>query len=125
MTVWPFSGAANRSNVRKIRLVASISAPSVVTRRPALGPRLVAHGFEFLRRAEAPVGLSLGEQSPGGFRVDFLALGLAVGAFVPVDPQPCEPVQNLLDGLLGGALPVGVLDPENVRSSVVPGEKTN
>ena len=72
-------------------------------------------------RAEAAVGGAVGEQDFGVLAVDFGALGLAVGAvgtadvgaFVPVEAEPAEGVE---DHLLGGgdeASAVGVLDAQD------------
>ena len=31
---------------------------------------------------------------------------------IPIEPEPGEPVEDRVDGGLGGALPVGILDPQ-------------
>jgi hypothetical protein len=51
-------------------------------------------------------------------RIARIALGLAEGTLVPVEPQPVERVEDLLDRLVGRALAVGVLEAQDER---VPG----
>ena len=46
-------------------------------------------------------------------RVAVVALGLAQRTLVPVQPEPFERVEDLRDRLVGGALAVGVLEPQH------------
>ena len=43
-----------------------------------------------------------------------------VGAFVPVEPQPAQAVENAGDHLVRRALDVGVLDPQDEHAAVAP-----
>ena len=46
-----------------------------------------------------------------------------LGAFVPVDPDPAEAVEDLADGVLDVPLLVGVVDPEDELAAVMPGQQ--
>ena len=57
-------------------------------------------------------------------------LAVALGAFaledglaVPVELEPAQGVEDLLDVLLGGALPVGILDPQYELAPLLAGEE--
>ncbi len=55
--------------------------------------------------------------------IDGLAFHLAVGAFVPVQPQPFHGFDDFLDGFLRGAGEIRVLDAEDEPAAVVPREQ--
>ena len=44
-----------------------------------------------------------------------------VGALVPVEPEPAQPVEDAGDHLPRGPLGVGVLDAQDERAAVAPG----
>ena len=67
--------------------VAVAPAP-VIARRPALGPCLLAHFGEFLRRGEAGVGLAFGNQLFGDLAMAVGAGKLRYRLAVPVDTEP-------------------------------------
>ena len=46
-----------------------------------------------------------------------------LGAFVPVDPQPVEAVEDRLQRLFNVPLLIGVVDPQDELPSVLPGEE--
>ena len=77
--------------------------------------------LELLGRAEAVVGLALGNQALGSLAVDGQALRLPVRAvlaadlraLVPVKAQPTHGAQDDLRVLVGGAGGVGVVDAQN------------
>jgi hypothetical protein len=92
-----------------------------------LGP---AHGLELGFGLEGAIGGAVGEEFLDVFAVDFGALGLAIGAegatdigaFVPMEADPLEGVEDHL--LAGGdeAGAVGVLDAENELAAALLGE---
>ena len=73
----------------------------------------LAPGLELGRRAEAWVGPPLVAQAEGEPAMGLDMTGLKVRPLVPGDPQPLQSLQDGPDALLGGALGVGVLDPED------------
>ena len=40
-----------------------------------------------------------------------------------LQPEPAQAVEDRVDRRLGGALPVGVLDPQQIAAAMVPGEQ--
>src|SRR5690606_8936009 len=42
---------------------------------------------------------------------------------IPVDPEPFETLEDFLDGILGRALAVGILDAQAETAAVMPGEQ--
>jgi nondiscriminating glutamyl-tRNA synthetase len=92
----------------------------------------LAVGVELLGRAVAGVGEIVGEQALGGGRVRRQPLHLAVrgvraasgfaghlGAFVPIESQPVEPIEDVLLERDGAAGLVGVLEAEDERATDV------
>jgi hypothetical protein len=62
-------------------------------------------------------------QLPGDFRVAVEAVGLVKRALVGAQPQPLHAVEDDLDGFLGGAGAVRVLDAEHEGAAVAPGQQ--
>ena len=94
----------------------------------------LAVGIELFRRAVAGIGLVLGEQAPGRLGVERQAQHLAVrgertagglardlGPFVPAEPEPVQPVEDVLLERDRVAGLVGVLEAEHERPAGVPG----
>src|SRR5439155_18114225 len=106
-------------------------APAVVARSLPAGQGRSSPFLQLLRRAVAGVGVAIGSEAADGLVVDRQSLGLAVGperptdlrALVPVEAEPAQRVDDDADGLVRGALAVGVLDPEDEDAAMVPGEK--
>jgi MFS family permease len=57
------------------------------------------------------------------FAIQIQPLALVVWPFVPVQPQPLEGVKNLIDGFLGRAHLIGILDPQDERATLVSGKQ--
>ena len=55
--------------------------------------------------------------------VDWQALRLKIGAFIPVDAQPAHGIENGVDGLPGGAFKVGVFKTQHETPAGVTGVK--
>ena len=78
-------------------------------------------GLDLLRGGEGLVQVARLQQLGGHLLVQVHALGLTVGlmrtalahALVPVQPQPGQGVQDVVEGFLGVASGVSVLDPED------------
>ena len=100
------------------------------------GDRLAGHAEE--DRPVAVVGQALVAQfldAPGiNLAATTLEVGTAVaaaraggvaggGTFIPVEPQPAQPTQNDIDGLLAVALGVGVFDAQDEFPAMVTGEE--
>jgi hypothetical protein len=102
------------------------AAGPVILGRPSGREVAAAIRLQLLRRAEAVVGMTRGEQLVGVGRIEMQALRLAVGParaadvrpFVPVQAEPAEVFENALLGLLRRTLGVGVLDAEDERAVV-------
>ena len=104
---------------------------TVVSRRLSGCACLLAACLELIRCAIAPVGPPGFQEPFGDVPVDVEPLRLPVRpkttaylrAFVPVEPQPSQRVQQLDVRLLGIALRVGVLYSEHKSPFVVPCER--
>ena len=94
----------------------------------------LAVGIELLGRAIAGIGLVLGEQAPGRLGIDREAKQLAVrgeraarrlagdlGTLVPAEPEPVQPVEDVLLERDRVAGLVGVLEAEHERAARVTG----
>ena len=64
--------------------------------------------------------MAAGEQLLDDLGVAVGALGLEDGLAVPVDPEPAQRLEDLLDVLRRRALAVGVLDPQHQLAAVAP-----
>ena len=92
---------------------------------------LLALGGQFLGRIEGDVGASGVEELADIFLIDFLALALAVravvaaeaDAFVELNAEPAERLQDIFLGTGHEACGVGVLDAEDELAAVLAGEE--
>ena len=90
----------------------AVAPAAVIELGAALAARLLAHLVEFLLGRVAAIGLACGQQLLGHLAVAGGAGELVDDLAVPVDAEPGEPVEDGVDRRLGGALTVGVLDPQ-------------
>ena len=124
-------------------LEAGVAPDDVVDHRRALGRDVQAHRplpllaaavtgrgsvdllvrAHVIRRRRRSVRVTGPEQRPQRLLVAGGAVGLQDRALVPVKLQPSEGVEDLLDVLRGGALAVGVLDPQHHLAPVVAGQE--
>ena len=98
-----------------------VPAAPVVAGLLAAGELPGPEPLEPLLRAVAPVRPAGGEQGFDGRLVPRHALALVERSLVPVETEPCEPVEDALDRFERRALPVGILDPEDELPAVAPG----
>ena len=105
------------------RCLGGVAVPpaAVVELLAALGPRGLAHGGQFFRRTVAAIGPAFGQQAMRRLDVALGAPGLVEDLAIMIEFQPVQSLQDGVDGLLGGAFAVGVLDPEMELTAVVPG----
>ena len=97
-----------------------VAPAAIVDPRGTAGfPGFLAHLGEFLGRAVAPVGLALREQLLGDFAVPVGVVRLVGLVPVPIECKPAQAVENGLYGLVGGALAVGILDPQQELPAVM------
>ena len=99
----------------------AVAPHAVIEAGAALGARLLAHLVELFRRGVAVIGLALGQELLGDLAVARGAAELVDDVAVPIELQPFQPVQDGVDRLLGGALAVGVLDPEQHLAAAAAG----
>src|SRR5262249_18656139 len=88
----------------------AVAPAAVVELRAAFAPRGFAHFREFLGTRVTVIGLAGGEQLFRDLAMPRGAGELRDRFAVPRDAEPSEPVQDRVDGGLGRALAVGVLD---------------
>src|SRR5262249_584712 len=69
----------------------------------------------------AAIGASCGEQLPDHLAMAGGAGILVDGLAIPVDAEPGEAVENGVDRGLGGALAIGVLDPQQHTAAAAAG----
>src|SRR4030042_1954200 len=95
----------------------------------AMGPLMrsgqggLAPGFQVLGWAVAIIGRAHSQQAVDIILINGQPFGLAVGAFVPMETQPAQGVQDLLDEFFLGALLVRVFDPQDESPPVAPGDE--
>ena len=105
------------------------AAPIVARRLPTL--EHAAPLLELLRRAIAAVRERGDQQRFRVTPVVVAALGLKVraviatdlGTFIPIEPEPPQPIEDRRDRGVGRARRVGVLDPQHERAAVGPREQ--
>ena len=85
----------------------------------ALEARFVVLGLDLFLRQVAVVGMARVEQLLHRRHMQLEALGLEIGAFIPVEAEPCERLGDGVDEFLGGLLGVGVLDPQHECAAVL------
>jgi hypothetical protein len=98
----------------------AIAPPAVVAHRLLVGALLGAHCLEFFGRGEAFVGVSRVEQLVRDLGVAFGAVGLEDRRFVEIEAEPVEPLDDLVDRILRAALAIGILDPQQGATTMVP-----
>ena len=98
---------------------ALLARGSVVARLFLLRHRRLAHRVEFLARLVGVVGLAVGDQSFGHLAVTVDAVGLVDRALVVAQAQPVHRLQDRVDGGLGAALAVGILDAQDELAAAV------
>ena len=103
-----------------VLLVAVAAVAVVAGLLPALH-LVLAQLFKALLGAPALVGLALVEELPYHLAVAVEALGLVVGALVPVELEPLHGLDDRVDGRLGRALAVRVLDAQHELAAAVAG----
>ena len=96
-------------------------AAAVVTRLLATRTLRFAQRLQAFPSAIAGVGSAALEQLPDPLAIAPEAPGLKRRAFVPVEPQPDETLQDALHRDLGGTRPVGVLDAQQEAPAVTAG----
>ncbi len=64
-----------------------------------------------------------GQESSRHLAIHLHALGLVVGAFVPVESEPAQALQNSFDHFGGGALSIGIFNAQDQGSAAVAGEQ--
>ena len=94
------------------------TAPSAsgVPRKPAVGAVLGLVALHVVGGGARVVGVAVGDQLLERLGVAGGALGLEDRALVPVELQPAQGVEDLLDVLRGRALAVGIFDPQHERA---------
>ena len=82
-------------------------------------PLLHAQGNQPLGSTKAFVRMSLGKQLVGVFVVQVQPLGLIVGPFIPVQPQPTQAGDQILFCFFLISPAVGILDAQDKRAVVM------
>ena len=101
----------------------AVAPASVIELGAALAPRRLAHLRKFLGARVAVIGMPLRKQLLGDFPVPGRARELVDRLAVPADAEPAQAVENGVDGGLGGAFPVGILDSEQHLAAAAAGVK--
>ena len=110
-----------------------VAAAAIVPERLTPGLGGLAPGVQLLGRAVAAIGPAVGEETLGVGPVDVEPARLpevpamdavVLRAFVvPVEPEPGHRPEDLLDGLVGRSVAIGVLDPEEEDPPGMAGEQ--
>ena len=115
----------------------AIGGPAAIVHKGLLGFfGFLPQGLEFFGPGEVAVGVPAGEQLFGGGLVELAPLRLKVGrmraggtaavgrgAFIPIDAQPLEAVQDGGEGFGDVTGLVGVVDPQDELAAVLAGEE--
>ncbi len=117
-----FGGVLEADHPVGIVAVRQVQIPraAVVARLLLGGHRRLAHRVEFFLALVGVVRLALGHQLLGHLAITIDAVGLVDRAFVVVQAQPVHRLQNRVDGGLGAALAIGVLDAQDEVAATVP-----
>jgi hypothetical protein len=102
-------------------------APAVISGHLSFGELLLPEGFQPFGRAETFIDLALLKQLIRIIPVDRQTLRLAirtirafpVRALIPLNSQPLEVLQDMMDGVIRRSLQVCVLNPEDKCSLMV------
>ena len=108
---WRFDADGRLHAGRRLARIAVAPASVVEPLAPFLFC-LLAHLAEFFGRGVAAIGGAGGQHLLDDLAVACGAGELVDGVPVPGDAEPVEAVEDRLDRLLGGALAVGILDPQ-------------
>ena len=90
----------------------AIAPAAVIELGTSFAARLFAHLRELLGRGIATVGAACLQQRASDLPVALRARELVDGLAVPIEAKPGEAIEDRIDRRLGGALPVGILDPQ-------------
>ena len=101
----------------------AVAPASVIAHRPSRGTRRLAHLGELFRRAEAVIGLALGEQVPRYLGVALGVARLVDHVTVPVEAKPFETVDDRRDCLGRRPPPIGVLQTQQEPAAVMAGKE--
>ena len=104
---------------------------AAVNERPARFLRRIALGLQLFGRGEIAIGGAGGEQLLDGRLIFLQPLRLIVrpirpadfGAFVPIEPDPVQAVQDRRERFVDVSLRVGVVDPQNELPALPFGEQ--
>lgn len=116
-----FGRVAEANHVRRIGRVVMgvVAALAVVTGLLAVGHLAFAQCFQTLFGAVALVGAAIGQHLVDQTVVAIEALGLVVGALIPVQLQPFHALNDGVDRLLSGTFQVGILDTQHELTALV------
>ena len=90
----------------------AVAPHPVIEAGAALGARFLAHRRQLLRRGVAMIGLAGGQQLLGDLAMPCGAAELVDDVAVPIELEPFQAVEDGCDRGFGGALAIGVLDPQ-------------
>ena len=124
MTVSPVDrrlDADDRRDARRGLIGRAVAPAPVIASEAALGAGLGAHRVQLFGGVVGVIGLAGSDQRLGRLAVAVGAGELVHGLAVPGQPQPGEPVEDRGNRRVGGALAVGVLDPEQHPAAGVAG----
>ena len=96
-----------------------VAARAVITRRLAGGARRLAHRLYFLRRAGAFIGFAFVQKPLGNLDMAGRVLVLEQRRFIGIKAEPGHAVENGINGLLGRAGAVSILDAQQKSAAVM------
>jgi hypothetical protein len=113
--------AQDRPDVGRRRPARGILRPpaAVVARLEAGRALRLAHGVQFFLARIAPVGMAALDELIRHFGVALQTLHLVERAGIPAQPEPAHAVEDGVDGSLGRALDVGVLDAQDEAAAML------
>src|SRR5208282_1266848 len=105
----------------------AFTAAAVVAGLAMLALGQLAHLVEFRRRAVAWIRLALAQQLARPFAITLETVGLEIlrigRPLVPLDTEPAQALENLVERFLGRALLIGVVDPQDEGALLVTREE--
>ena len=110
--------------------IAQMQAMPVITRRLLVAHLLGTQRVQALTAAKTAESMPLVDQCFAVLLINCTALALAVGpvrptdirAFIPIQPQPAQGVEDLLFGLGAGAHLIGIFDAQDELTTVLAGK---
>ena len=116
-----FGRVAEADHVRRIGrvIVGVVAALAVITGLLAVGHLAFTQRFQTLFGAVALVGAAVSQHLVDQRVVAIEALGLVVGALIPVQLQPFHALNDGVDGLLSGTFQIGILDTQHKLTALV------